>query len=238
MESRTIQLTSAALKYGNLNLCSCGKDFFPPDVFGSPNKKAGLGNPITLKVEGLPNPIETDIPTDKKTGKPRWIFRKRSWSKKFVEFHNLKAGDTIVLIRNTSRKYFITPNGKNITKETFFATQAKANKDLVTLEDAARIAGKTPHNIRYYIQVGRINKYDPLGNKISKARNGELRVSLKELTEFLDILEQDRQRHHCPGQNEELGFYGLPEYERTKHVHRLHLCSGEFRYGGGGNTLQ
>jgi len=59
MDSRVIQLTSAAQKYGNLNLRPCGKDFFPPDAFGGPSRKAGLGVPITLQVDGLPNPIET-----------------------------------------------------------------------------------------------------------------------------------------------------------------------------------
>jgi len=41
METRTIKLTKASIKYGNLNLRPCGKDFFPPDVFGGPNKKSG-----------------------------------------------------------------------------------------------------------------------------------------------------------------------------------------------------
>lgn len=87
---------------------------------------------------------------------------------------------------------------------------------------------KTPANIRYYIQVGRINKYDPSGRKISKARNGQLRVSLKELKSFLYMLERDIQKHHNGNLSKELGFYGLPEYERTKHVHRLHSYLGEF----------
>ena len=43
MESRVIKLTPAAHKHGNLNLSACGKDFFPPDVFGGPSKKAGIG---------------------------------------------------------------------------------------------------------------------------------------------------------------------------------------------------
>ena len=34
MDSRVIQLTAAAHKYGNLNIRSCGKSFFPPDAFG------------------------------------------------------------------------------------------------------------------------------------------------------------------------------------------------------------
>jgi site-specific DNA-methyltransferase (adenine-specific) len=110
MESRTIQLTSAALKYGNLNLCSCGKDFFPPDVFGGPSKKAGLGKPITLQVKGLQNSIETDIPTDKKTGSPRWILRERKWSKDFVHRHKLRAGDTVTIYRIGERTYEVVPN--------------------------------------------------------------------------------------------------------------------------------
>ena len=72
MDSCVIQLTPAAKKYGNLNIRPCGKDFFPPDVFGGPSIKAGIGIPIILKVDGLPNPIETDIPKDfqkKKLGK-------------------------------------------------------------------------------------------------------------------------------------------------------------------------
>lgn len=33
-------------------------------------------------------------------------------------------------------------------------------KDLLTLEEAAAAVGKTPHNIRDYIQRGRIAKFD------------------------------------------------------------------------------
>ena len=42
------------------------------------------------------------------------------------------------------------------------------------------------------------------------------------------MLEKDRQKHHFAGLHKELGFYGLPEYERTKHVHRLHPYLGKF----------
>jgi DNA modification methylase len=214
MESRVITITEAAFKYGNLNLSACGKDFFPSDVFGSHSKKGKIGNLITLKIEGLNDTIETDIPTDKKTGHPRLIFRKRSWSKKFVNFYKLKVKDEISITRLEPRTYKISPNGFHV--------------DLVTIEEAAKTVGKTIHNIRDYIQRGRINKYNELGARIYKANNGELRVSLKEIRGFLGILEQDRKRHHRPGQVEELGFYGLPEYERTKHVHRLHPYLGKF----------
>ena len=217
MESRVIQLTSAAHKHGNLNIRSCGLDFFPKDVFGGSTKNQ-KGNEITIIAEGLPDPIKTDIPTEK-NGRIRWMFRQRSWTKKFVKTHNLNANDTVTINRISTRKYSITPNGRY--------------SDLVKLEEAARIVGKTPHNIRDYIQRRRINKYDRFGNRIAKAGNGQLRVSLKELRDFLNLLEQDRQKHHCAGLHKELGFYGLPEYERTKHVH-LHTFSLNFNVPSGG----
>ncbi len=100
--------------------------------------------------------------------------------------------------------------------------------ELVTLEKAARIVGKTPHNIRDYIQRRRIGKYNNKGEPIKRARNGELRVSLKELRIFLASVEQGDEKHHHAGLHPELGFHGLPEYKRTKHVHRLHPYLGKF----------
>ncbi len=228
MDYRIIQLTPAAQKYGNLNIRPCGKEFFPTDVFGGSSKTAGLGTPITLRVEGLPETIKTDIPTDKKTKHPRWMFRERAWAKKFVKVHNLKVGDTIVVNRIATRKYLIVPNGRDPARQRYLINTTVEDSDFVTLQHAACLVGKTPHNVRDYIQRGRINKYNPSGQRISKARNGQLRVSLRELKDFLDMLAQDHQKHHWTGLHEELGFYGLPEYERTKHVHRLHPYLGKF----------
>ena len=77
MESRTITITSAAHKHGNLNIRPCGKEFFPSDAFGSSCRGSSESIPITVIAKGLNTPIRTDIPTDKATGKPRWIFRER-----------------------------------------------------------------------------------------------------------------------------------------------------------------
>ena len=228
MESRVIEITKAARKHGNLNIRPCGKEFFPPDVFGGSSRKAGLGTPITLRVEGLTEPIKTDIPTDKRTKNPRWIFRERAWAKEFVKLHNLKEGDTIVVSRIAPRKYLIMPNGRDTAKQNYLITPTGKDSDLITLQQAANIVGKTPHNIRDYIQRGRIKKYDPSGQRITRARNGQLRVSLRELKDFLDILALDHHKHHKAGLHEDLGFYGLPEYERTKHVHRIHPYLGKF----------
>jgi DNA modification methylase len=102
------------------------------------------------------------------------------------------------------------------------------NLELVTLDEAAQIVGKTPHNIRDYLQRQRITKYNDKGEKIERAKNGELRVSLKELRVFLALVNQGDEKHHHAGLHPELGFHGLPEYERTKHVHRLHPYLGKF----------
>jgi DNA methylase len=102
------------------------------------------------------------------------------------------------------------------------------NSDLVTLEEAARVTGKTSHNIRDYIQRGRIAKLDNEGRTIKRAINGELRVSLKEVTAFLYLVSQREEKHHHAGLHPELGFYGLAERERTKHVNRLHPYLGKF----------
>ncbi|MFQ3548451.1 MAG: DNA methyltransferase [Armatimonadota bacterium] len=101
-------------------------------------------------------------------------------------------------------------------------------KDLVTLEEASIKVGKTIHNIRDYIQRGKIQKYNPNGELITKAKNGELRVSLFELEKFLHLINMGIDKHHKAGLHPELGFYDLPEYERTKHVHRLHPYLGKF----------
>jgi len=228
MESCIIELTEAAHKHGNLNIRPCGKDFFPKDVFGGSSRKTGIGRPITLHVEGLEYPIKTDIPTEKNTKRPRWIFRERAWTKEFVKVNNLKSGDTIVINRVSPRKYIIAPNGNDTSQEKDLLNSIVTDSNLVTIEQAAVIVGKTVHNIRDYIQRGRINKYNPSGRRISKAQNGQLRVSLKELKKFLYLVERDRQRHHNSDLHEELGFYDLPEYERTKHVHRLHPYLGKF----------
>jgi len=100
--------------------------------------------------------------------------------------------------------------------------------ELVTLDEAARITGKTIHNIRDYIQRQRISKYNSNGEIINRAKNGELRVSLKELRIFLALVEQGEEKHQHAGLHPELGFHGVPEYQRTKHVHRLHPYLGKF----------
>ena len=120
MESRVIQLTSAAHKHGNLNIRPCGLDFFPKGILGG-STKANLGVPITIKADGLPNPIKTDIPTDATTGKPRWLFRERAWVKTFVRTNSLIPGDTVTVRRISNRTYELIPKKRKLTFIDLFA---------------------------------------------------------------------------------------------------------------------
>lgn len=108
MESCVIEITEAAHRHGNLNIRGCGKPFFPKDAFGGPTDSQA-GNPLLLKIKGMSNPIKTDIPTDRKTGRPRWMFRHRKWVRSFVKTHNLKPGDKVTIARLDERTYSITP---------------------------------------------------------------------------------------------------------------------------------
>jgi len=124
MESRIIQLTPSAHKYGNLYLSRCGNDFFPEDSFGETSAKKGTGKPVTLKVYGLESTINTDIPKDKK------IFRQRAWVKKFVRINKLKPGDFVTISRIDNRTYKMIPgNGvAMMTSEIATLTKKHAHK--------------------------------------------------------------------------------------------------------------
>jgi hypothetical protein len=106
--------------------------------------------------------------------------------------------------------------------------KAAESLELVTIEDAALAVGKTPSNLSYYLQAGRISRYNEKGERVSRAQNGKLRVSLREIRTFLDLVRKGLEKHHHEGLHPELGFYDLPEYKRTKHVHRLHPYLGKF----------
>ena len=119
MESRVIQLTSGACKNGYLRISSCGPSFFPKGIFGG-STKANLGTQIIIKADGIPNPIETDIPTNK-AGKPRWIFRERAWVRTFITSNRLIPGDTVTVRRISNIKYELIPRKRKLRFIDLFA---------------------------------------------------------------------------------------------------------------------
>jgi hypothetical protein len=99
-KKRLIALTEANLREKNNHIYISGHhDFFPKECYGQSNKKNGIKKEMTLIVEGIAEPIKTDIGMESGNGRPRNFFRKRSWVGKFFEKHHLQAGDVIAIER-------------------------------------------------------------------------------------------------------------------------------------------
>ncbi|NIA32013.1 MAG: DNA (cytosine-5-)-methyltransferase [Actinobacteria bacterium] len=120
MESRVIKLTAGAIKNEKLNIRSCGLDFFPEGILGGPTKSK-KGTQITIKALGLPSPIKTDIPTDGRTGRPRWFFRERAWVRDFVKTNALISGDKVEIRHKRNRTYELIPHKRQLTFIDLFA---------------------------------------------------------------------------------------------------------------------
>ncbi|MBN2019978.1 MAG: DNA adenine methylase [Sedimentisphaerales bacterium] len=118
MDSRIIQLTGASLKYGNLNIRNCGLDFFPQGILGGPTRDTAKTK-IIIHPLGFSNEIETDIPTDGRTGKPRWIFRERAWVKQFMRTNRLTPNAKVIITRLSEERYFIAPAHHTYTQQLF-----------------------------------------------------------------------------------------------------------------------
>jgi hypothetical protein len=80
-----------------------------------------MGTPITLRVEGLDKAVKTDIPRDKKTGRPRGIFRERAWVKRFVQVNKLRPNDQVTIERLSKRTYRVRPFNGQLTFIDLFA---------------------------------------------------------------------------------------------------------------------
>lgn len=103
-------------------------------------------------------------------------------------------------------------------------------QDLLTLEDAAALVGKTPSNISYLIQYNRLRRYNAQGEIVARAQSGGLRVSRTELLGYIDgwnARVRSRMEALKIGDTS-LAFLDVPERERTRHVHRLHPYLGKF----------
>jgi len=79
----------------------------------------------------------------------------------------------------------------------------------------------TVSNISYLIQYGRIRKY---------SNEGKTLIKTEELRSYYDSLNKEKQWKKVLGDdlNWKLSFAEFKEFERTKHVHRLHPYKGKF----------
>ena len=99
---------------------------------------------------------------------------------------------------------------------------------LLTVVEAANRTGKPEELIRDYLLRGRVAPRDAQGKKLEGMPATGGFVQEKELLRFLDLVQQDVEKYQAEGLNSDLGFFDVPEWERTKHVHRLHPYLGKF----------
>lgn len=103
-----VTVTAANLRQSHLYL-NGHIDFFPKESIGPASARSGVGQQVQLDVAGLDEPVFTDLPVDAKSGRPRGIFRKRSWVKQFFAAHKIKPGDSIVIQQRESFRYEVRP---------------------------------------------------------------------------------------------------------------------------------
>ena len=116
MDSYTVELSTADLKNNKIRLAGCRAGFFPGDAYGDPSEKTGqTGRRITLYLQGLPEPVKTDIPVDKK------IFRCRSRIRGFFEEHDFKPRDKVRIEKIARRTYRVRPQNAQLTFIDLFA---------------------------------------------------------------------------------------------------------------------
>ncbi len=107
-KKRLVAIRKGNLRHNHIYL-SGHHDFFPKDCYGGSNKRKGIGHPLTLHVEGLPEAVETDIATNGGNNHPRNFFRKRAWVGRFFKKHGIQEGDIIAIERRHKYEYRIYP---------------------------------------------------------------------------------------------------------------------------------
>ena len=120
MDSQVLELSSGAIRNKKLNIRSCGLEFFPNGILGG-STKDNLGQQITIRAYGLSALIKTDIPTDKRSGRPRWFFRERTCVSDFIRANSLIAGDKVVIRRISNKKYELIPKLRKLKFIDLFA---------------------------------------------------------------------------------------------------------------------
>jgi DNA (cytosine-5)-methyltransferase 1 len=103
---RLLRVTAGNIRNGHLPIKG-HYDFFPSDCVGG-SKRTAKGIPIEIRLEGLGRTVNTDIPSDAKTGRPRGILRGRGWMREFYEFHAVRAGAFLAMERLSERGYSLS----------------------------------------------------------------------------------------------------------------------------------
>ncbi len=106
---RLIRVTEGNLRNSHLYVAD-HLEFFPEDIVGpSRLTDPAEANDISIYLDGLRETIQTDVAIDTVTGRPRRMFRKRAWVRRFFDNHHLKAGDLLALEKIGQRDYRLYP---------------------------------------------------------------------------------------------------------------------------------
>lgn len=107
---RLISITGGNLRNHHLYI-SGYHDFFPEECYGGSNRRKAAGHRLTLIVDGLPEPVQTDIAKSSGSGRARSFFRKRAWVGQFFQRHGLHEGDIVAIERLDRFTYRVYPSG-------------------------------------------------------------------------------------------------------------------------------
>jgi DNA (cytosine-5)-methyltransferase 1 len=113
---RLISVTEGNVRHHHLYL-NGHVDFFPPECLGEANRKSGTGKELTLRVDGLPEEIRTDISRHGRGKSFHGFFRKRGWVRRFFQKHDLRAGDVVAIERTGEYSYRLYPFEKKSKRE-------------------------------------------------------------------------------------------------------------------------
>lgn len=141
---RLIEITAGNVRQNHLYVTD-HLDFFPSDIVGASRlSRDEDACPVSIHLDGLGETIETDIGSDAKSGKPRRMFRKRDWVKRFIEFHKLQEGDVLALERRSERAYRLYP----------FQTKSNRENDWHHWLETAPPRGNGPTTIELFAGCG------------------------------------------------------------------------------------
>jgi DNA modification methylase len=139
---RFVSLTAGNLRNHHLYI-SGYHDFFPQECYGQSSAKKGTGQKLTLIVDGLANPVETDIATNRDSQRPRDFFRKRAWVGRFFQCHKLHQGDMVAIERVDHYTYRVYPSrGRTIGSETLHDVTS-AQPALFASDNGTRQSGRS-----------------------------------------------------------------------------------------------
>jgi DNA modification methylase len=124
---RLVSITEGNLRNHHLYITGY-HDFFPAECYGQSSVKKGTGRSLTLVVDGLANPVETDIARNGGNGQPRNFFRKRTWLGEFFEKHQMREGDVVAIERVDPLTYRVYPFKNRTRKRNASARRGRETK--------------------------------------------------------------------------------------------------------------